>query len=159
MSHNHRQVYSLLLYQTGLAKESEGKQNPSTIDAWECHTFNTKAFDYYPPLTRVRRHFETNYSASISLSDAARVAGLETKHFGKFFRQKVGIGFKRWATVIHIQIAIDVMRKEHRPLTDVAFAVGFQDFTTFERAFKKATGFTPSEYRKNIAADLLSKSA
>jgi AraC-like DNA-binding protein len=30
----------------------------------------------------------------------------------------------------------------------VAFAVGFRDLTTFERAFKKHEGMTPREFRK-----------
>ena len=112
--------------------------------------FNTKAFDYYPELNRVRRHFETNHSEPMSLSDAAKIAGLEAKHFGKFFSQKVGIGFKQWSTLIRIQKAINLMRKEHRPLIDIAFANGFQDYGTFERAFKKHTGITPSEFKKNL---------
>ena len=112
--------------------------------------FNAKAFDYYPELNRVRRHFETNHSEPMSLSDAAKIAGLEAKHFGKFFTQKVGIGFKHWSTLIRIQKAINLMHQEHRPLTDIAFAIGFHDYGTFERAFKKHTGITPSEFKKTI---------
>src|SRR5262249_16666827 len=110
--------------------------------------FNAKAFDYYPPLNKVRRHFEINYTQPLSLSDAAQMAGRERKHFGKFFSRKVGVGFKEWSTVIRIQKALDLIRKEHQPFTDIAFAVGFQDYTTFKRAFKKYTGLTPRVFRR-----------
>jgi len=116
--------------------------------------FNAKAFDYYPSLTKVRKHFETNYSQPISLSDAAQIAGLEAKHFGKFFCRKVGIGFKEWSTVIRVQKAMDLIRKEYQPLTDIAFAVGFQDYGTFERAFKKYTGSCPREFRRRLSDEL-----
>jgi two-component system response regulator YesN len=122
-------------------------------------TFNAKAFDYYPPLNKVRRHFETNYSQPMFLSDAARIAGLERKHFGKFFKREVGIGFKEWTTRIRIQLAIDAIQKQHQPLTDVAFAVGFQDFRTFERAFTRQTALTPLEFRKRMVSKNMSKNS
>jgi len=62
----------------------------------------------------------------------------------------VGIGFKEWTNRVRVAIAIQMIAKENHSLTDVAFAVGFQDFRTFERAFKKRTGLTPREFRKTI---------
>src|SRR5690242_113918 len=100
-------------------------------------TFNDQAFDFYPSLNKVRRHLEANCSQPMSLAEAAKIVGLERKHFGKFFRRTVGIGFKHWSTVIRIKKAMGLIGKEHQPLTDVAFEVGFQDFRTFERAFRK----------------------
>ena len=122
-------------------------------------TFNAKAFDYYPTLNKVRRHFEIDYSQPMSLSDAARIAGLETKHFGKLFKRDVGIGFKEWTTRIRIQLAKDAIEKQHEPLTDIAFAVGFQDFRTFERAFKKQTELTPLQFRRRMASKNLPKTS
>jgi len=59
------------------------------------------------------------------------VAGLETKHFGKYFRRMVGIGFKEWTTIMRIGIAMDMMRTGHQKLADIALEVGFQDFRRF----------------------------
>ena len=111
---------------------------------------HVEAFDYYQSLKRVRKHFERSYSQPVPLIDAANIAGMEAKHFGKFFHQKVGIGFKEWTNRVRVAIAIQMIGKEHQSLTDVAFAVGFQDFRTFERAFKKCTGLTPREFRRTI---------
>ncbi len=111
---------------------------------------NARAFDYYHQLKKIREHFTADCSQSLSLSDAAQIAGLETKHFGKFFRTKVGIGFKEWTSRVRIEMAMQVIREQHQPITDVAFAVGFQDLRTFERAFKKQTGFTPREFSRKI---------
>jgi two-component system response regulator YesN len=117
---------------------------------WPDELINAKAFDYYPTLNKIRRYFEKNYTQSISLEDAAKIVGLEAKHFGKFFQHKVGIGFKKWTTMFRVRMAIEAIRKEHQPLTDIAFAVGFRDFRTFERAFKKETGVTPREFRRTV---------
>jgi transcriptional regulator GlxA family with amidase domain len=121
---------------------------------WLAEAFNAKAFDYYPPLHKVRQYFEYNYSQPFSLSDAANIAGLETKHFGKYFRRNVGMGFKAWTTAVRIEMAIEAMRKEHHSLTDIAFAVGFQEVRTFERAFKKHTKMTPIDFRRIVISEL-----
>jgi len=117
---------------------------------WPDDAVNVTAFQYYQSLNRVRDHFEKSYSQRVSLIDAANIAGMEAKHFGKFFQQKVGIGFKEWTNRVRVAIAVEMIAKEHQSLTDVAFAIGFQDFRTFERAFKKRTGLTPREFRKTI---------
>jgi two-component system, response regulator YesN len=117
-------------------------------------TFNVKAFDYHPRLRKVRHYMENDCSRSLSLEDAAEIAGLETKYFGKYFRLMVGIGFKKWTTIFRIDVAIGIMETENQELTDIASAVGYDDYRTFERAFKKHTGLTPSRYRRVAIAKL-----
>jgi hypothetical protein len=56
--------------------------------------FNEKAFDFYPCLKKIRTEFKNDCSQPFSLAHAAAIAALEPKYFGKFFRCKVGIGFK-----------------------------------------------------------------
>jgi two-component system, response regulator YesN len=113
-------------------------------------TFNDKAFDYYPRLHKIRKHFESDYSRQFSLEDAADIAGLEPKHFGKYFKLVVGIGFKKWTTMLRIEVAIGMMQTEDRELPDIASAVGYEEYRTFERAFKKYTRLTPSQYRRAV---------
>ena len=115
---------------------------------------NRRAFDYYIPLQKIRAHFEENYTESISLADAAAMVGLETKHFGKYFKNKVGITFKTWTESFRIERAIEMMRIEHQSILDVALAVGFRDLRTFERVFKKHVKMTPREFRKSVILDV-----
>ena len=49
-----------------------------------------------------------------------------------------------------ISPAKEFIRCEDRPISLVAEATGFSDLRTFERAFKKCTGMTPSEYKKSV---------
>ena len=118
-------------------------------------TFNAKAFEYDPRLNKVRKHFEKDYSQAFSLEDAADVAGLETKHFGKYFRLLVGIRFKRWTTAARIQVAIRMIESGNQELPDIALAVGYEEYRTFGRAFKKYTQRTPSQYRRALIAGTL----
>src|SRR5215831_883901 len=117
---------------------------------WSSNPINTKAFDYFPSLKKIREYFESNYSEPISLKKAASIAGLEEKYFSKMFRDHVGVGFKEWTDFIRIQKAMDEMQREDQSLTTVGLAVGFQSSATFQRLFKKHARMTPRDFRKVI---------
>lgn len=111
---------------------------------------NEAAFAYYPRLAKVRDHVERHLSDGVSLADAARVAGLEEKYFSTFFHDKTGVCFRDWITRVRIDKAARMMQSQDHPITSVGLAVGFHDLRTFERAFKKCMGETPSAYRKSV---------
>ena len=112
-----------------------------------------KAFSYYGRLKKVRQHLEQNISASISLETAANIAGLEKKYFSAFFHSKTGIRFRDWVTHTRVTQAMSELRAEDVSITNVAFAVGFRDLRTFERAFKKCTGMTARDYKAMVSPD------
>jgi transcriptional regulator GlxA family with amidase domain len=109
---------------------------------------NDRAFNYYPPLRRVREYVEKNSCDTISLADAARVAAMETSYFSTFFHSKVGIPFSDWLRRIRVARAIAMIEQENHSICEVAFAVGFNDLRTFGRAFKRYTNKTPMTYKK-----------
>ena len=43
-----------------------------------------------------------------------------------------------------------MLRDESKSIGDIAFLTGFSEQSAFNRAFKKWTNQTPSEFRKNI---------
>lgn len=111
---------------------------------------NQAAFTYYERLRRIKQYVDGNSFEDVSLGTVARVAGLEKKYFSAFFRLKVGIGFKDWLTYLRIGRAMELLERQDQTITAVAFAVGFRDLGTFERAFKKATGMTPQVFKKSV---------
>ena len=80
----------------------------------------------------------------------ARIAGLEVKYFSKFFHEKVGVCFREWLNHVRVARAMEMMRAHNHRITDVAFAVGFQDLRTFERSFKKSTARTPRSFKSSV---------
>ncbi len=126
---------------------------------WSSKPINTEAFDYFPALKRVRDYFEKNYSEPISLSDAARLAGLETKHFSKVFSRNVGIGFKEWTDIVRVEKAIDAIRKEEQPISTIGFAVGFQNLRTFQRVFKKHARTRARDFKRDVLHQFKNKAS
>ena len=108
------------------------------------------AFIYYQRLQKVKNYVESNYEQQISLSKAARIAGLERKYFSAYFRKKTGVCFKDWVTEVRINRAKLMMGIQSHSITEIAYAVGFGDLRTFERAFKRSTGMTPREFKNSV---------
>jgi len=121
---------------------------------WSSKPINTKAFEYFPALRKIRDYFEANYTEPISLKQAASIAGLEEKYFSKIFRTHVGVGFKEWTDLIRIQKAVDALQSEGQPITTVGLSVGFQSSTTFQRLFKKHARMRPRDFRRVVVSRL-----
>ena len=109
-----------------------------------------RIFEFYPSLRRAREFVEKRYADDLSLADVARVAGLEKKYFSVYFRAKSGVPFRHWLGSIRVREAIRMMSEQDHGLTYIACEVGFQDMRTFERTFKRLTGCTPREIRREL---------
>lgn len=109
---------------------------------------NWRAFDYYPSLDKVRRFTEANFEQELRLASVASVAGMECTYFSSFFRRKVGIRFTDWLSYLRVSHAMQRISIQDEPITHTAFAVGFSDLRTFERAFRRITQMTAREYKR-----------
>ena len=112
--------------------------------------FHHEAFSYYDRLSPVLRFVTANVATPISLDGAAKVAGLERKYFSAFFHSKVGATFTEWVRILRVSRAMELMRIHDNSIVRVAFAAGFQDVRTFERAFKRYVGVSPRVYRASV---------
>jgi len=112
--------------------------------------FHQDAFSYYDRLTPVHQFVTTHVSKPISMADAAKVAGLERKYFSAFFHSKVGITFTEWIRLLRVRRSMELMRAHDDSIPRIAFAAGFRDVRTFERAFKRYVGVSPTAYRSSV---------
>jgi len=108
-----------------------------------------EAFSYYARLSPVLRFVTANVAMPISLTAAAKLAGLERKYFSAF-HSKVGATFTEWVRILRVSRAMELMRIHDNSIVRIAFAAGFQDVRTFERAFKRYVGVSPRAYRASV---------
>ena len=111
---------------------------------------NNEAFLYYARMQRVKHFVEEHYSEKISLQRAASLACMERTSFSRFFGNKVGISFTQWLTQVRISKAMDLMKKNNATISEITHEVGFSNLRTFQRAFKKLTDLTPSQFRNKV---------
>jgi two-component system response regulator YesN len=111
---------------------------------------SNKKISYYRRLVKVNEFVQKNYSSNIKISDVAKIANLEKKYFSAYFKKNTGICFRDWLSWVRIQKSISLMREHNYQITEVCYSVGFSDLRTFERAFKKITGYTPSSFKSKF---------
>ena len=75
---------------------------------------------------------------------------LSPKYFSTSVKRETGHSANYWIQQHVIHISKTLLRTEHKmTLQEISENIGFPDLATFSRYFKRATGISPSEYRKN----------
>ena len=88
------------------------------------------------------------YNKDYSLEDVARVANLSPYYFIRVFKANTGKPPYEFLLGIKIDKAKELLKRKGMTITEVCFACGFKSPSHFGSLFKKVTGLTPSEYRK-----------
>jgi AraC-like DNA-binding protein len=102
-----------------------------------------------PELDVAMRHVLEHYSEAVDLASVARLCGLEPQAFSRFFKRHTGHTFARYVILARIYAACSLLIQTYQPITDICFAVGFNNVANFNRQFFKICGRTPSDYRRN----------
>ncbi|WP_246057430.1 AraC family transcriptional regulator [Leptospira gomenensis] len=89
----------------------------------------------------------------LSLGDLADELALSTHQISEFLNQELGKSFSVFVNDYRITEACKLLAEEpNTNVLDIAYSVGFRTKSSFNRAFQKITGLTPSEYRTKAAS-------
>ena len=72
-------------------------------------------------------------------------------YFSSLFSQTHGITFSEYIERLRISNACMLLITTGRAVVDIALESGFSSLSTFNSAFKKHCGKTPSQYRSDAA--------
>jgi AraC family transcriptional regulator len=90
-----------------------------------------------------------NLADKITLADLAAVAGLSAFHFARMFKHTVGVSPHRYVSRLRLENAMAEVAAGKLSLAQIALNAGFSSQASFTRAFLRATGVTPGEYRQH----------
>lgn len=82
----------------------------------------------------------------------AEVSAVSQAHFARSFREAFGIPAHRYLLTRRIEQASSLLRDTELPITEIAFATGWESLGTFGRTFADITGKTPSALRREARA-------
>jgi AraC family transcriptional regulator len=103
---------------------------------------------YLDQVQRGVDYIETRLDEDILLSEVARVAGISQWHFQRIFRALTGETLKTYIRSRRLANSLERLLTTKLRVLDIALLAGFESQESFARAFKKAFGLTPQEYRK-----------
>ena len=93
-------------------------------------------------------YMQQNYSRPLGVEETARQTGVSRSCLYRAFQAEFGCSPSVYLTRYRIQRACQLLRHSNLPVGAVAASVGFEDRLYFSRAFRRETGFSPTEYRE-----------
>ncbi|HYG22462.1 MAG TPA: helix-turn-helix domain-containing protein [Verrucomicrobiae bacterium] len=103
-----------------------------------------------PVITRAKEFIHEHQTEELSLGQVARAVNTSTFYFCKMFKKVTGINFTDYLSRVRIEKAKNLLLNPNLRVSEIAFEVGFQSLTHFNRVFKKILGQSPTEYRAHL---------
>lgn len=104
-----------------------------------------------PPLVfKAREYIAQHKSEPLTLSAVAQASGASVFHFCKVFKKTTGLKFTDYVARVRLEDAKAHLLNPNRRISEVAYDVGFQSLTQFNRMFKRVFGQSPTEFRAHL---------
>jgi AraC-like DNA-binding protein len=103
-----------------------------------------------PMITRAKEYINQNHAEELSLGQVAKAVNTSTFYFCKMFKKGTGLNFTEYVSRVRIETAKNLLLNPNLRISEIAYQVGFQSLTHFNRVFKKIVGESPTEYRVKV---------
>jgi AraC-like DNA-binding protein/ligand-binding sensor protein len=108
-----------------------------------------------PPIKRAKEFIEERKTENISMRDVAKVVNVSTFYFCKMFKKATGLTFTEYLSHVRISKAKNLLLNPNLRISEIAYDIGYQSLTHFNRTFHRIVGQSPSAYRKAVITDSL----
>ncbi|KAA1259401.1 Regulatory protein SoxS [Rubripirellula obstinata] len=102
----------------------------------------------YKRLVNAIEFAKESLATPISVMEMAEVAGLSRFQLDRRMRIAFGLNTGQWLLKQRIDRACELLHTTDKSIIDVALSTGYADQSAFTRQFGRATGMSPSQYRK-----------
>ena len=101
----------------------------------------------------ILEHMKQNFSQPYSLPDVAAEIHLSERHFTNLCRKVTGMSFRKYLEELRLERAKELLNTTNMPATAIAFEVGYEELSTFYRAFKSRFSLSPIAYKNRHASN------
>jgi AraC-like DNA-binding protein len=103
-----------------------------------------------PVIRRAKEFIQEHQTENLRLSNVAKAVNTSTFYFCKMFKKVTGVNFTDYLSRVRIEKSKNLLLNPNLRVSEIAFEVGFQSLTHFNRVFKKTVGQSPTEYRTQL---------
>ena len=104
-----------------------------------------------PLITRAKQFIAEHQGEKLTLTRLAKAMNTNSCNFCKTFKKATGIHFTDYLCRVRIERAKNLLLNPNFRVNEIAYEVGFQSLTHFNRVFKRIQGRSPTEYRAQLA--------
>lgn len=101
-----------------------------------------------PYIAKALEYISSHLTQPMSVPEIADSVHLNEQYFMRLFKKETGSSILQYITAQRIALSMEYLRETDLPVTEVALNSGFDNYSYFNRIFKRFTGETPSRYRK-----------
>ncbi|MFC4775523.1 AraC family transcriptional regulator [Paenibacillus sp. GCM10023252] len=99
-------------------------------------------------LKQVIQHMQLHYTRTIRSAELAELVRMSEGQFCRFFKSMTRKTPIEYLNAYRVMRAAELLRGSSRKISDIAADVGFDHNSYFVRVFRKATGYSPTQFRK-----------
>jgi AraC-like DNA-binding protein/ligand-binding sensor protein len=101
-------------------------------------------------IARAREFIEEHQGEDLSLAEVARAVNCSTFYFCKMFKRATGLHFTEYLARVRVEKAKNLLLNPNLRISEIAYEIGFQSLTHFNRVFRRLVGESPTEYRHKL---------
>lgn len=105
-----------------------------------------------PIIAKAKQFIREHFTEDLSLGQVSSAVNVSIFHFCKLFRKWSAVTFTDFVSRTRVEKAKNLLLNPHLRSSEIAFAVGFQSLTHFNRKFRQIVGETPTDYRGKLRA-------
>ena len=105
-------------------------------------------------VARARKFIEKTLADPLPLPLVAKQAGLSESHFCRVFKEATGLTLTDYINRRRIEWAKKELLKPQARVSEIAFHIGYQSLSQFNRSFARFTGNSPTNFRREELSKL-----
>jgi len=102
-------------------------------------------------IVNAKQYICSHIDQKVPAEEVAAYVNLSVSYFTIYFKAKTGINFRDYVLNVKMKEAKRLLETSPANISEVAYAVGYDDYSSFYRAFKNCTGMTPSAYQASVS--------
>lgn len=99
-------------------------------------------------VNRATVHISEHYMEDIGLEQIAQALGVSAKYLSRIYKEHTGVNLTEQLSAIRVTCACHLLEETNQSIGDIMALSGFVNHTTFLRVFRRATGLSPTDYRR-----------
>ena len=106
-----------------------------------------------PTISRAKIFIGEHQTEDLSLGQVAHAVNMSSFYFCKMFKKATGLNFTDYLSRLRIEKAKTLLLNPNLRISEIAYEVGFQSLTHFNRVFKKIAGESPTKFREKLTSN------
>ncbi len=100
------------------------------------------------PVTATKAYIDAHLAEEVSLNEIADNVHLNLDYLNRIFKRETGDSVRGYMVTRRMTRAKELLMNTRMPIADVAYQVGYNNYISFNRNFKKAFGVSPQSFRQ-----------